>query len=309
MLEISVETCADLPIPLYNGQAVLLMGKVYIGGYEQPGNEYPNAIYQYDPITDHWDCYAHAPTGCFALAVFRNQLTVVGGVVLTTNRLSSSVHSFNNSLTTEKWSTLNETMSCGKKCAVAVGFAGYLLVAGGIDEEEKVIDILEIYHDETSQWHSILPSVPLRGTKNIKTTFAQASWYLLTGETDEKDILHRFPVTYLLENLASSNICSSPWKLLPATVNTKSTIGVLCEHLLTVGGRTHPDSPPSSLIHCLAETEDHWTDVSQLPRGVEQATSIALSKNCLLIIGGLTSGKDSDKPLVTTASVHKLIAS
>ena len=282
------------------------MGKVYIGGYQQAGNEYPNAIYQYDPVTDNWECYAHAPTGCFALAVFRNQLTVVGGVVPITNRCSSAIYTFDNSLTTEKWTALKETMSCGKKGAVAVGFAAYLLVAGGIDEE-KVIDILEIYHDETSQWHSILPSVPWRGTAHIKTTFVQASWYLLTGETDGKEILHRFPVTFLLENLASSNIRSSPWKILPSTVSTKSTIGVLCQHLLTVGGRTHPESPPSPLIHCLTETEDNWVEVSRLPEGVEHAASIALSKNCLLVIGGLTSSNNSDEPVVPKASVYKLI--
>ena len=310
-VQVSVETCSNLPVPLYKGQAVLLMGRVYIGGYQQGDDNYkiyPDIIYKYDPAVDNWEHYTRAPTGHFALAVFRNLLTTVGGVSPTTNLCSDCVHTFDGNQA--DWTLMKETMNHGRRGAVAVGFAAYLLVAGGVSDEGEMVDTLEIYYADTCQWHSILLSLPWSGKTYISTTFAQASWYLLLGGSDEgvdTSEVHPFPLTLLLDNLESSNTGTSPWKSLPTVVNSNSTVGFLNGHLVTVGGRAPSQSSPSPLIHCLTDSEDHWVNVGSLPRGVEHAITLTLSKNSILVIGGLTS-RNSNPPQ-PTARVHKVLVS
>ena len=309
-MQVSVTTCAPLPVPLYHAQGVLLKGQVYIGGYQQAGESFPNEIYRYNPVTDKWDLFTCAPTSCFALTVFKNLLTVVSGVVPETSLYSYVVHMLEKIDATEKtWKALAESMCYGRKGCVATSFATYLIVAGGLDVSGKVVDTVEIYNDDTSQWHSVLPPSPWRGRAHISTTFAQASWYLLggTGEGEStSELFHRFPLTLLLESLSSSQIRFSPWKKLPSAINTHSALGLLNGSLITVGGRSTLHQVPTSLMHCLSTDEHYWERVGWLPKAVEKAATISISKNCVLVVGGLT-GAHSDMA-IPTASVYKLLA-
>ena len=109
-----------------SAHAVVLNGKVYMGGGFSVNDEDNYIIQVYDPGSDRWSRLQECPVKWFGLAIVNQQLVLVGGY----NRsgAQSTVLVWDND---SHWTTPYPNMPTARMLPAAIGYHQFLVVAGG----------------------------------------------------------------------------------------------------------------------------------------------------------------------------------
>ncbi len=176
-----------------------------------------------------------------------------------------------------------------------------IIACGGEDSRGQVCATVEVYTDETDQWHT---ADPLPKCRYLMTSVTiNDTCYLLGGLKTNKS---GYPtktvicasVTSLVERAKSppnrfAAAFRSVWKTLKDTPLCLSTAASLSGCLLAVGGWDEQQSPA---VYMFQPQTNSWVRMTSgdLPGAVHEVTAIQLPDNELFICGGY-SGRDRIK--------------
>jgi len=199
----------------------------------------------------------------------------------------------------QEWEEFLKPMPTAKCVLTIATTQSAIIVSGGVtdikDGNPLVCVIVEVYSNESSQWHTADPMpAPYYGTSTV--TIADTCYmYLLGGwDADNKAITSVLcvSITSLVQKATSpthqSASHTSVWKTLPDTPLKVSAAASLSGHLLSMGGRDSSIRLTTSAIHVFFPFTNSWVRVTSgnLPEPRYSFTAVQLSVNTMIVIGG-----------------------
>ena len=275
------------------GQAIVVRKNVYVVLGDKN-------VLKYSIIEDSWSTLPETPVIYFSIAYLCQRIMLAGGQLPANNQVMGDILEFDEA--SQQWvrSTSIPPMPTARKLTTAVSWTSptALIVCGGSDEHCKPVNVVEVYHSKTSQWHAVSP---LPFPRDWMThSIIHDVLYLVGGyeksapETYTKTVLSA-SIPQLLEScLQPSMTPPVQWQSLsiPDIPNHWSTAASLGGCLLVVGGNSIPRLSLGSKfpsVHAYCPSSSSWVLVGELPRPLAGCIAATLPTGELLVIGGLTS--------------------
>ena len=260
------------PAPVKDGYhtAVLCDGKVYIGG----GYGSPNKIDIYTPASNLWSSSSiNTPYKCFAITTLNNQLITAGGKDIS-NKVTNKVFSLVGDHLKEFTTMI--TLRC---YATAAGCQKTLIITGGRDDHNRILDSTELFDSITGQWYNAgkLPS-PHYGLQSV---IVDNVVYLLRGTNLQNKYSNKV-FSAQLDTLSSHQLKWSSQQDTPA--NSSTPVSIQGRHLLTVGGMK--GGVITRDIHMFNKTGHKWEVIGQIPSARDGPAAVSVSDHKIVVVGG-----------------------
>ena len=267
------ERCPDLPVRVYNAQAVVLERKVYFGGGVQHKETIPPYMYTYDIDDNLWQLLP-SPTKRAALAVYRGKVVLAGGM-LSNNTVTNKVWVLQDDNT---WSESLPPMPTARCDASGLAHENVLLVAAGITAMKT--DVVEIY--DGIQWNATSP-LPIK-CRNLWSTYLNGYCFLLGGEGQGTSVLYT-SIQSLINDATKKEL---GWKKLTDVPYSASCTTTFAGTLLAVGGREIVDGckEKTSSVHMYFPLTQQWVPMATMPEYMDCTCAVPLSPHELMVIGG-----------------------
>ena len=199
------KTCANLPISMNSGHAVVINGKVYYGGgltdTEPEGDDglADNLVYCYDPLQDNWISLPPLKVRNFGLGRINGELVAVGGIHKNykIRKVRNKVYTFDD--VGQHWSKRIPPMPTARCIHSVVSLKSALIVAGGQDRNSDYSNAVEIFRTEEGEWYRA-KSLPVH-VLNMSMAVLQDTCYVVGGFRDESLCqVYSASITDLLSN-------------------------------------------------------------------------------------------------------------
>ncbi len=155
--------------------AVVLNGKVYVGGGEADRYEDQFIIQVYTPERDGCSRLPKCPVMWFAMTAVNQQLVLVGGNSRDYCPRSAVLMWDSPS---QQWTSPYPNMPTARQSAGAVGYQHFLVVAGGFGGGSDLTTV-EILNTSTKRWYTAAP-LPV-GCSDFTPALVGDTLYLLGG--------------------------------------------------------------------------------------------------------------------------------
>ena len=293
--------CNSLPVLLRDAQAVSLGDKLYVGGDPLLSEDllrYGAQLYIYTPASDIWKTIG-TPVYWFTLATYHSQPVLVGGMESTsqcTNKLWT--------LNELDWEPLQPSMNIRRYIPSVVSHDDYLLVAGGLpdddDLEMNISDTLDIEVYDGSCWSIARQPLPVNPGSYMKSACFAGYWYL-GGFEDDKGV-YITSLDSLIDNCMSEIPPSSTvWKRLPDVPDTWPSVipVVFGDHLIALGA--------SSTIYAFSSRSYSWEPVGDLRLPMNCICGLTMRSGELIIVGGEIGDKNAANVVLKATANSKLL--
>ena len=291
--KITWEPCRDLPVGMDEAQTVVIGDRVYCsGGADDDDDEY--LVFCYSPSEDSWNTLPHCDVRYFGLGQVRGKLVTVGGMRKSDDEVTNEVYEFDE--VTQSWKQSIPPMPTARHSLAVLSHHATLTVAGGRTGHTHT-SVVEIFREETSQWHTTEP-LPFRWYAP-SSVLINNRWYLLGGEAEEDqdfdqecavcahvDLLLQKALPRDPTSTDKDSTSNSAWEVLPNTPDYESAAATFGATLLAVGGTTNE-------CHVYSPCTNEWIHISDLPAPRQWAATAMLSTTELLVIGGWDSGREN----------------
>ena len=261
-----------MPSGVFGAQAVVIGGKVYIGGGGAEGGGYK--VLEYTIQGGQWR-EIETPVGYFGMAVVNNQLIITGGVD-EDYEVTNEVRVLDSASGT--WTQPFPAMPTARDSPSAVGYKRWVLVVGGDNE-----DCVEVLDTAAKQWYTATP-LP-SGAPQPSLTVIQDTLYAV-WEWSAVSVSIPMLISDAMSQSPASDTSNGPkpteWQPLPDTPTKDPTITTLNGSLVAMGGR-----PASSTIAMYLPQTEQWLKVAELPTPHQWCTCALLPETReLMVISG-----------------------
>ena len=287
---------------MHGAQTVVIKDKVYCGGGIAHDASDKLRVFCYSPAIDTWDALPSCDMCYFGLSHRRGKLVTVGGMNESEGTVTNEVNEFDEA--THSWKQSIRPMPTARHSPTILSHHSALIVAGGfrIDVTVGRTSVVEVFIEETSQWHTTEP-LPVRWITPSSLLISNR-WYLLGGGAEEEIYSNRTVCTHVDLLLQKSLPCdqastefqgdSTAWEVLPNTPFYGPAAATFGASLLAVGGTTTNEKLKGvSAVDVYFPCTNEWIRISAQPVPRVGTTIAMLSPTELLVIGGWDSGSGS----------------
>ena len=265
--------------------------KVYIGGGLAASDKDLRTVMVYDPKLDSYDTLPPYTYKYFSMAVVNNQLVLIGGKDVQTNKKTNKLGVWNEQ--SNRWTyLLPQMITACQSASVATHNNRWLVVIGGYDG--SVLTRVEILDTTESRYWYHAASLPQPLCDAPPVTIGNMC-YLLGGYT--KGLARSKKVfSVCLDDLISQAVSQaasasapptpSPWQSLPDTPLERSTALAFNGALLAIGG--------STTIHLYQPSSRSWIRAGELPTERSCCTCTVLPSGDLYVTGGYGTEEQVD---------------
>ncbi len=266
--------------------ALVLKGRVYVGGGDAARDEHDFTIQVYSPERDGWRRLPLCPVKFFAMAVVNHQLVVVGGCRRNNQfEFQSTVLVWDSP--SQSWTTPYPNMPTARVSVAAVTYQQFLVVAGGYDHSSMNLNIVEILNSSTKQWVTATPLPTAH--YGFSSALVGDTLYLLGGYSNNGPSIKQMfstSISALISHATSSSRAPPPNWDVTDTKLTHSTAVSLNNSLLAVGGRGDRNKLSSAIYHYNPQSK-RWTKVGDVPSALSECSCTTLPSGELMVMGGL----------------------
>ena len=263
---------------VFGAQAVVVGGKVYIGGGRAEGSGYK--ILEYTIEGGQWR-EIETPVALFGMAVVNDQVIITGGVDrggIFTNQVLVL-----DSLT-NTWTQPFPAMPTARWMSSAVGYKRWVLVVGG--DGKKCVEVLDT---KSKQWYTASP-LPSDAPQPSLTVIRDTLY--VVWEESAVSVSIPMLISDAMSQSQASDSTNEPrpteWQSLPDTPTSRPAITLFHGCLLTVGAG---GSRPSSTISMYLPHTEQWLPVAQLPTPRRGCTCVLPETEEMMVIGGRDENK------------------
>lgn len=279
-------TCREMRCATSGGCAVVLNGKVYIGGVGARTEDEEYLVQVYHQSQDEWGFLDRCPVRFFSLTILNSQLVLAGGY--DNNGASRVVLAWNTDL--RRWTPRYPNMPTARMLPAAIGYRQYLVVAGGTTRE-LIMDVVEVLNTTSEQWFRATP-LPF-STRQPTVSVIGETLFLLGGVSGSKSPSKKV-VSISLQDLVSLPTHSRDartWNVLPDTPLVWSAAASTGNTLIAVGGRDRNGFPQSAVVY-YSSVSQSWVDVGDIiPKALSSCACAVLPRGKLFIAGGVGAEK------------------
>ena len=292
--------------------AVVVKGKVYIGGGWAPSDEHKQTMMEYDPYRDEWTTLAPYNHTHFGMAVWKDHVVLVGGIHVTTKEQSPIL----GVLADATWKHPFLQMPTARRSPTVVTFDNrWLIVIGGKckDDGTQLSDV-EVLDTTSGCWYKCAPLPhPLShgSAATIGNTCYVLGGFLSRGSPSKKVFsvsLEDLIAQAMSSQLSASSSALTPsctlWQTLPDTPLIYSTAVAINGALLAIGGEWMWLTNRVIYAYQPANSNHNWVKVGVLPTGRTRCACTVLSSVAIVVAGGSTS---IDSSLSQTVEIAELL--
>ena len=264
---------------MHGATAVVLEGKLYIGGGEARDFQTDCTLYEYDinGLVHKWTALPLCPVAHFALGIINRSIVLIGGMEATSHRPSNKLFLWDREK--QGWVPSLPSMPTAREHPSATSYDLSLIVSGGYRNRKTVADV-EMFDQATFQWQTLasLP-VPCSGGTScvVRDTLYLLGGYLY-GDTG--------PQTTLQALNLSGGPANGTWTICKEAPLTLSCAVPASNFILAVGGSYQGSNVPNRAIHVYFPSLDRWDTLCEMPTARSLCTASVLSAGRLFIYGG-----------------------
>ena len=277
-----------MPSGVVDVQAVVIGGKVYIGGGGVEGGHYK--VLEYTIQGGQWR-EIDTPVRYFGMAVVNSQLIITGGGDKD-GRVTNEVWVLDSVSGT--WTQPFPAMRTARYWPSAVGYKRWVLVVGG--HGERCVEVLDT---AARQWYTAtpLPSDALRPSLTVTEDTLYVVW-----ECSTVSVSIPMLISDAMSQSPASDTSNGPqpteWQPLPDTPTEWPTTTTLNGSLVAMGGY-----PSSSTIAMYLPQTEQWLKVAELPTPRCYCTCALLPETEELMVIG---GRDKDRHYIKSIDLCTL---
>ncbi|XP_065905424.1 probable serine/threonine-protein kinase drkD isoform X2 [Dysidea avara] len=275
---------APAPMPYANHSAMLLEGKVYIGGGNEAIGTPSYRIVVYDPADNSWSATPITTPYCnFAMAILNNRLIIAGG--------QDKSHKVTNKIFSVDGDELKKytKMITSRGWATAAGHHGTLIITGGEADHHKRLASTELFDSSTAQWYAT-DNLPLLHCR-LQAVVLDNNLYLLGG-IDQGNNYSPTVFTAPLDTLPSHVL---KWDFYQDTPWCRSAaVSVQDRYLLAVGGisKTGDRFTRTGDIHMFNKVSQSWKAIGKIPSERYTTAAVCIDDNTIMVFGGMHDTMD-----------------
>ena len=275
--------------------------RVYIGGGLTDTDQDGYIVHVYSE-SDKWFKLPQCPVKWFSMASLEKQLVLVGGrkgaIDGNTNLLSvwNPLH--------DCWTYPFPPMPTARSWASSIGYRQFLVVAGGLGPLFSSLTNVEILDTSASQWYKAAP-LPIQ-CQLMTQTVLDDTLHLLGGSDglNPTNCVLVASLPKLISDATSSKSFTGDsldhdgssiqkagshiWDIPLKTQLSYSTVVVLQNFLLTIGGKDEYDRYDSSIYVYSPESksDNKWVKIGSLTHTKASTACVPLPNGRVLVIGG-----------------------
>ena len=263
-------------------QSVVIREIAYIGGGWTSNDSDRCTVMKLDLQREEWTKLPQYSAQRFAITSFNNQLVLVGGYNIQTQKRNNQIAV----LVSGGWTHPYPPMNIARSLSTAVSFNNYIIVAGGYDG--KLISSVEVFDVASRRWY-IAESLP-NPQSRMKSTLIGNTLYLMGGYDHTgwaTKVMHKVNLNELITKAVSEQATHTLWQVIedtPLKVSAPLNVG---GSLLAVGGCDDLYNPSSS-IHLYQPDTRRWVKVGDLPTARYNCTCSVFPSGEVIVAGGRT---------------------
>lgn len=270
---------------MYGANAVVLEGKIYIGGGKGKSFQTDCTLYEYDinGLVQKWTPVPVCPVAYYALSIINRSIVLVGGMDRSTGQASNQLWMWDK--VEQTWKVSLPNMPTARLHPSAFMHDFRLIVAGGCRNDIPCAQV-EMFDQATFQWHS-LPNLPVP-CAGASSCVVDSTLYLIGGMV-YKDTGPSTTVQALSLSVNSpSDVTWRSCKDAPLTLSC----GIPAENFILAVGGSYPGTiVPTGSIYVYFPSLDQWSYLCEMPIARSHCTVCLLSAGKLFIFGGKEEGK------------------
>ena len=236
-----------------------------------------------------------------------NQLTVIGGYHSTTCKSTTQVTTFTNN----RWN--NDTypnLSVARICPAVVPYHQYVIVAGGLGDEETAVDTIEMLDVTKCHWMIVNTHLPQQMYRISATVCADS--FTIVGYTDGADNKRcngtfTVPIDEIISQQQqtqqsltnSTDKDNTKWHRLATTPYWKTALVPNTSPPIIIGGSKEGNTFNDITIY--DDTNNRWKKIASLPINCAY-TTVAVINDCIIVMGGASDTKTTEAPNATALS-------
>ena len=270
----------------------MFKGKVYIGGGDASSDRERQTVIVYDPQQDIYNTLPQYTYLYFSMAVVNNQLILIGGIDVRTEKKTNKLGVWNEQSKTWTHQLPPMNTACDSPSVTTLNNR-WLVVIGGEGDGDAALSRVDILDTESRQWYHAAPlpqSCYCAAIAIIGDTCYLVGGYTAGGTASRKVLSVNL---YCLIGDAVSQPASacapptpSPWEALPDTPLIWSTALAINGALLAIGGGW----PRPKDIYLYQPSSRSWIKVGELPTKRSRCGCTVLPSGEVFVAGGVGAG-------------------
>ena len=293
---------------MYDAHATVINTILYISGGVCPNdtrNKYN--VYKYELDKNQWSVLPPLQQYYGIPVNTDNQLTVIGGRHSITHKPTTQVTTFTNN----RWN--NDTypnLSVARAFPAVVPYHQYVIVAGGLGDDNTAVDTIEVLNVSTCHWMIVNTHLPEPMWRISATVCADS--FTIVGYVDGTDDMS-YNGTFAIsidqiisqqqqtqQSLTSSTdkdntkrhtLANAPYWKTALVPNTSPPV--------IIGGSKEGNTVNDITIY--DDTNNRWKKIASLPINCAY-TTVAVINDCIIVIGGASDTKTTETCKATALS-------
>ena len=262
-------------------------------------NEETINVYSYDVTRYSWSQLPNCVYPGGSLAIVNGWLTTIGGGRYPT--WFNELFSLTGDGSGRRWTKEFPPMPTKRSRTTSLCTGATLIVAGGSEEDSRVLSTVEVMDTETYQW-STAADLP-QPMCCASATVCGDQFYMLGGINKHRrytNLVYNCSVSTLLKSCVSSLLeekqknssinKTSVWRQVTDLPVTRSTCESFRGRLLAIGGYDREKSTTAAAVYVYDSTTNSWEIISHMTTGRHDCSTAVLPDNQLMVVGGYNSG-------------------
>ena len=284
---------------MYAAKAIVINLTLYITGGTCPNDPKNNYnVYKYQLDKNQWSVLPPLQQ-CYGVPVNMNDhLTVIGGKKK--NKPTNLVTTYDDN----NWNNTYPKLSIARFWPAVVPYHQYVIVAGGRDHDNNVLDSIEVFDIMKSHWMIVNTHLP-KPMYGISATICGDSFIIIEYTCSDnvntlmcyKDTF-MFPVGDMLllpqqtHSLSSTDKDNTKWHQLANAPYWSTALVPNTSPPIIVGGSDEQDNTVND-IAIYDDKSNKWNKISSLP--ISSAyTIVAVINQSIIVMGGCSDGKTAE---------------
>jgi len=304
---------ADLSAAIFRAHVAVQDRKIYVSGGISPVKDAEHQVFVYEidndswgqlPIPDHYYAVPH---------IIGGKLTVIGGRLITTNKRTNKVSTFDQ--TNQTWMSYYPDLLSVRSRPGVVTHMEHVIVAGGIrgDDSPVVLDDIEVLDwVENCQWKRVSVHLPVPMCAFQPTIFDDHLFIVgYTGaDMHLEKLVHKLPIALITNSAYQLHCTSTRWVKLVQTIQLGSMLVHGLSPLVVVGGEDVTGTTADVMM--FDKFRETWKKIDSLSFARSEVAVAAINNNAVIVIGGCTKGgsitnaKSSSLTVVELGRVEKV---
>ena len=280
-----------LPIPACHATAIVIGGKIYVGGGFCVDVERSQLVQVYDTITAEWTTLPSSPISWSESTLVNGQLTLIGGLDASTREITNSTITWDEEK--KQWFPKVPPMPTKRYRSCIIHCNNLMLVAGGMASDDKtLLDSVDVFNMDTFQWTTSssfklpLPMWDMRASISCSYLYITSGREKpCLGPISHHNTAYKLPVEEVVNAVTKEQ--EVEWIPVQNTPYSLSGLVVDSDHPIVVGGNDESGKPTSD-VSIYDPTTDKWSNVGQCVRPHLVSCAIAVSSSSFVVISGCT---------------------